>query len=119
LAEVLVANGLLSVKMSRLERLFAFHGNFDVPVTQLSAVDAVDDPWAALRGTRSPGTGIPGVIAYGPRRVAGAAQKDFAMVKGKGPAIRLAFTAEAEFGQVLVSVPSPQGTVDRARQAMG
>ena len=55
------------VGLSWLEKLGAFRGNVRVPLHAVRAAQADAEPWSALRGVRSPGTGIPGVIALGTR----------------------------------------------------
>ena len=71
--------------MGALEKAEAVHGDIRVPLSAVTTVRVVDDPWGELRGMRAPGTGIPGVIAVGTRR--GNFGKDFAAVHGKGPAV--------------------------------
>ena len=62
----------LVVGLSGLERLAAFHfSSVRFPVASITDVVVESDVWKALRGIRAPGTGIPGVIAYGTRRYFG------------------------------------------------
>jgi hypothetical protein len=35
------------------------HGDIRVPLSAVTSVRAVDDPWPELRGIRAPGTGLP------------------------------------------------------------
>jgi hypothetical protein len=85
-----------------------------VPLGSIVSVCADPDPWSALRGIRSPGTGIPGVAAYGVRRLTGAAP-DFAAVHGRGPAVRVELAPDAPFGRLLVTVADPESTVAAVR----
>ena len=66
----------LVVRLSRAEQLLAFRGDVRFPLSAITSVDVEPDPFGALRGIRAPGTGWPGVIAYGVRRYAGG--RDFA-----------------------------------------
>ena len=58
-----------------------FHGDIAVPLSAVREVSVEPDPWSALRGIRAPGTGFPGVIAYGVRRMTGG-RPDFAAILG-------------------------------------
>jgi hypothetical protein len=107
----------LVVSLSGLERLAAFRGDVRVPLDAVQAVLADPDPWCALRGFRAPGTGIPGLIAYGVRRMTGA-RPDFAAVHGQGPAVRVELAPEAQFGRLVVTVDDPQATVTAIRAGL-
>jgi len=96
--------------------LGAFSGPIRVPLASVSAVGVETDPWAALRGIRAPGTGIPGVIAYGTRRYAGG--RDFALVRGRARAVRVDLDPGARYGRLLVTVPDPPATADRIEAAL-
>lgn len=90
----------LVLELSTTEKLEGMHGTIRVPLDAVTAVRAVDDPWAELRGIRAPGTGIPGVIAVGTRR--GSDIKDFAAVHGKGPAVVVDLVG-AEYGRLVAT----------------
>jgi len=68
MAEITLHDATIILAMSRLEHLEGFRGDLDAPLTAVTAVRAVDDPWPELRGMRAPGTGLPGVVAVGTRR---------------------------------------------------
>lgn len=104
----------LVVRLSALEQLAAFRRQVRVPLSALETVAADPDPWSCLRGMRAPGTGIPGVVAYGVRRMTGAAP-DFAAVHGRGPAVRVELAPGAAFGRLLVTVPDAQSAVAAIR----
>jgi hypothetical protein len=107
----------LVVSLSGLEQLAALRHDVRVPLSAIQAVQAEPDPWCALRGFRAPGTGIPGVIAYGVRRMTGA-RPDFAAVHGQGPAVRVELAPHARFGRLVVTVDDPQATVDAIRAGL-
>ncbi len=107
----------LVVGLSWLEKLGAFRGDVRVPLRAVRAVEADPEPWAALRGIRSPGTGIPGVIALGTRRYAGG--RDFAALRGRGPAVRVDLDEQAPFGRLVVSVPDTENAVAAIHAAAG
>jgi hypothetical protein len=84
-AELQIDNADLVLHLRALEKAEGAHGDIRVPLSSVTAVRSVDDPWQELRGIRAPGTGLPNVIAVGTRR--GKFGKDFAAVHGKGPAV--------------------------------
>lgn len=118
MATLKVARDELVIGLSPLEQLAAFRREVRVPLCELRSVTAEPDPWSALRGVRAPGTGIPGVVAYGVRRMTGTAP-DFAAVHGHGPAVRLECGAGARFSRLVVSVPDPEAAVREIRARSG
>jgi hypothetical protein len=104
----------LVVRLSPLEQLAALRHEVRVPLASLEAVAAVQDPWICLRGMRAPGTGIPGVVAYGVRRMTGHAP-DFAAVHGRGPAVRVELAPWAPFARLLITVPDPESAAAAIR----
>ena len=91
----------LVLELTTAEKLEGLHSTIRVPLSAVTAVRAVDDPWAALRGIRAPGTGLPGVIAVGTRR--GSSIKDFAAVHGKGPAVVVELKG-AQYGRLVATM---------------
>ena len=73
MASLEVQSGELIVRLSGVEQAAAMRREVRVPLSSVTGVCAEPDPWGALRGIRAPGTGIPGVAAYGVRRVTGGA----------------------------------------------
>jgi hypothetical protein len=112
-ASVIVDGTDVVVHLSGLEKLAAFRGDVRLPAASVRAVKVEPSPWGALRGIRSPGTGWPGVIAYGVRRYRGG--RDFAAVRGRRPAVRIELEPPSPFSRVVVSVADPGSTVVRVR----
>ena len=110
MAELVLDGDALEVRMSGWERAAAFHGDFSVPLSAVREIAVEPKPWSALRGIRAPGTGWPGVIAYGVRRMTGD-RPDFAAIRGRGPAVRIELDPPAEFTRLLISVADPAETV--------
>jgi hypothetical protein len=109
MATLALSDGDLVVRLSPLEKLGAFR--FDevrAPVSSISDARPVDDPWSELRGIRSPGTGLPGVIALGTRR--GSFGKDFAAVYGKRPGVVIELDG-ADWGRIVLTTDDPAGTL--------
>lgn len=115
MARVTVKGSDLVVGLSIWEKVAALGGDVRVPLSAVRAVDVEPDPWAALRGARAPGTGLPGVIAYGKRRSSGG--RDFAAVLGRRPAVRVDLDDSAPFGRLVISVSDAEATVADLRTA--
>jgi len=115
-AKLQVEGDELVVTMHSAEELGAVHGPVRVPLSAVSAVRVVDDPWAELRGLRAPGTGIPGVIALGTRR--GGFGKDFAAVYHHRPAVVVDLTG-AEFSRLVVTADDAAEVAARIATATG
>jgi hypothetical protein len=78
-------NGELVVRLSRWEKLGAFHDDVRVPLSAVEEVYVSRRPFHELRGIRAPGTGVPGRVALGTWRHRRG--KDFvALYRGK-PAV--------------------------------
>ena len=116
MAELVAQGTELVVRMSGLERFAAMRGDVRVPLSAVRSVSLVPDPWKALRGIRSPGTGWPGVIAYGTRRMTGE-RPDFSAVLRNRPTVLVELDPPSEFGQLLISVTDGDGTVAAVRAA--
>lgn len=118
MAELVVEGSELVVRMSGLERFAAMRGDVRVPLSAVRSVALVSDPWGALRGIRSPGTGWPGVIAYGTRRLTGE-RPDFTAVLRRRPTVLVELESPSQFGQLLVSVTDGDATVAAVRTGAG
>jgi hypothetical protein len=99
-AELRVDGDELVLQLRPMEKAEGAHGDIRVPLSSVTAVRSVDDPWPELRGIRAPGTGLPNVIAVGTRR--GGFGKDFAAVHGKGPAVVVELEG-ADYGRLVVT----------------
>jgi hypothetical protein len=113
MASLIVDGTDVVVHLSGLEKLAAFRGDVRLSAAAIRAVAVEPSPWGALRGIRSPGTGWPGVIAYGVRRFRGG--RDFAAVRGRLPAVRIELDPPSAFSRVVVSVADPEAAVARVR----
>ena len=114
MASLEVQSEELVVRLSAVEQAAAMRREIRVPLAAIERVCAEPDPWGALRGIRAPGTGIPGVVAYGVRRVTGGAP-DFAAVHGCGPAVRIDLAPGAPFGRLVVTVDDTERAVAALR----
>ena len=116
MAELEIDGRELVLHLRALEKAEGAHGDIRVPLTAVTAVRAVDDPWPELRGIRAPGTGLPDVIAVGTRR--GGFGKDFAAVHGKGPAVVVELEG-ADYGRLIVSVDDASVRARAIAEAVG
>ena len=114
MASLEVQSEELVVRLSAVEQAAAMRREIRVPLAAIERVCTEPDPWGALRGIRAPGTGIPGVVAYGVRRVTGGAP-DFAAVHGCGPAVRIDLAPGAPFGRLVVTVDDTERAVAALR----
>lgn len=116
---ITIEDGDLVVHLKPLEQLAAFRfGTLRVPLSSVTAALAAPDVWKELRGIRAPGTGLPGVIAYGTRRFGGG--KDFALVRGgHRPGLRIDFADGAPYARLVATVESPESTAAEIRGAAG
>jgi hypothetical protein len=108
----------LVVELSFMEKLAAFRGDVRIPLEAVDTIVVQEHPWAALRGFRAPGTGVPGVLAYGTRLCTGGAP-DFAALHGRGPAVCVELSAGAPFARLLVTVPDPTRAVGLVQRRLG
>jgi len=106
----------LVVGLTRLEKLAALRGDVRVPLSAVRSVVVEPHPWLALRGVRAPGTGLPGVVAYGVRRLTGD-RMDFAALRARQPAIRVELDAPSQFARLLVSLADPASAAASIRAA--
>ena len=116
MASLTVDGDQLVVQLSAWERAAAFHGDVRVPLAAVRSVAVEPRPWDALRGIRAPGTGFPGVIAYGVRRATGG-RPDFAAVLRGRPVVRVELDPPSPFARLLVWVPDADSAVSAVRRA--
>jgi hypothetical protein len=106
----------LVLHLRAIEKAEGAHGDIRVPLSAVTAVRAVDDPWPELRGIRAPGTGLPNVVAVGTRR--GKFGKDFAAVHGKGPAVVVELEG-ADYERLVVTLDDAAAQARRVAEAVG
>ena len=116
MAALAIEGDELVVHLSRWERLAALRGDVRLPLAAVSSATVEGDPWRALRGIRSPGTGWPGRIAYGTWRLTGD-RKDFAAVLKDRPVVRVELDPPSSYSRLLVSVADAEATSARIRAA--
>jgi hypothetical protein len=102
-AKVIESNGVLTLKLSRLEKLGALHGDISVETSKILSKTEVPNPWKRkyLRGFRAPGTALPYLILLGTMRFKGG--KDFCAIYKRTPAVIYEFRDE-KFSRWIVSL---------------
>jgi hypothetical protein len=107
---------VLWLNLSLLERFGAsVRQDLAVPLTAVQSVRVTHHVWGELRGIRSPGTALRGVLALGTRRHP--LGRDFVAVHGKGPALVVEL-AGVRFLRLVVSSPDAAGVADEIRSAV-
>lgn len=103
MAKVIDDGKTLTLTLSPLEKLGAFHGNLSVDKSQVTSIEEAQTPWdlSILRGIRAPGTGIPFVIMLGTLRHRQG--KDFAAVYKKRP-VRIYNLKDAPYKRWIVTI---------------
>ncbi|GAA1923680.1 hypothetical protein GCM10009775_15050 [Microbacterium aoyamense] len=92
----------LEVVLSGSEKALAFRkGNVAIERSTIAKVQLTDDAWTWLRGVRSPGTHIPGVLAMGTWRSTGAT--DFAIIRRHRPAVVIDLDGHPEFQRIVLT----------------
>ena len=117
-ARLLIDQRRVTVRLSALEMLEAFHLNVTVPRTAVIAVREVPDGLAELRGRIAGigwrgvgiGTGLPGVMMVGTIR--DGYGLTFAVCRGSGPAVVLELAGHT-YDRIVMTVADPGEIVRR------
>jgi hypothetical protein len=115
-AGLAIEGGELVVRLSTMEKVWAFHRDLRVPLTAVQAVGVPQRPWTDMRGWRSAGVGIPGVAALGTRRHGYG--KDFVAVHRQEPVVQVDLNG-FPFERLLVSVGDAEATASAIADAAG
>jgi hypothetical protein len=116
MADLEVEGNELVLHLRAIEKAEGAHGDIRLPLSAVTAVRSVGDPWPELRGIRAPGTGLPNVIALGTRR--GKFGKDFAAVHGKGPAVVVELEG-ADYSRLVVTADDAAARASSIAKAAG
>ncbi|MFI6432117.1 hypothetical protein [Rhodococcus oryzae] len=103
----------LRLTLSVLEKLGALHGDVEIPLSSIRAVEVCPDGPSAPRGMRAPGLGVPGGRKLGTWRSRG--RREFVDVRRGQPAVRIELAGQP-FAALMVGVDDPQSV---ARQLGG
>ncbi len=107
MARIDIYEGTLVIRLSLIERRSGFvHGDARIPLDAVRRVRTVDDPWAELRGMRSPGITLRKSLAVGTWRFHGG--KDFVALHGRARGVVIDLNG-LEYARILYSSRDPEG----------
>jgi hypothetical protein len=103
--------GQVSIHLSFFEKIGALHGDFHFPASAVRSVRVVDKPFSEIEGIRSPGTGVPGVVALGTYRAHG--RRDFVVVfRGERGVVIEIDADNTKYRRVILSAKDPDHARD-------
>ena len=112
MAELIIEGDDLVVRLSKVEKLEAVHGEVRVPFASVKTVEVIDDAMDAIHGIRF-GTGIPGSTAIG--TFTSKTAKIFAVVHHNAHrAVRVTLEGD-QFDELIVGCPDPEAVAASLR----
>ena len=104
MAELIVDNWDLVVRLTLSEKIWGLHGDIRVRLPAVASVAADLQPWTSLRGWRMAGISFVGKAVYGTRRHGSG--YDFCILHGNRPAVRVDLeSGSGRFSRFVISVP--------------
>lgn len=107
MASLHVTADSVHLRLTTGEKIGALSGDVHIPRHAITDVEVVDDPLRAMRGIRSPGLDLPGVIKAGTWRGGGRGRQFVAVRRGRR-GVRLSLHGH-RYDEVLVAVDDPEG----------
>lgn len=108
-------DGALDLAFTPLETLGGLRRGARVPLSDVAAVEVVDDPWSVAQGIRV-GTGAPWVILLGTMLRRGA--NDVVAIYGRRPAVVVTLRAGARWQRLMATVPDAPAVAATIRAAL-
>lgn len=108
MATLQVLPPVLSLRLTRGEKIAGLLRDVDVPLSAVRDVEVVDDAVAATSGLRAPGLGIPGVRKIGTWR--GAGRTALVCVRRGQPAVRVRLDGQ-RWNELLVGADDAEAVV--------
>lgn len=102
MAELLVDDQDLVVRLTLGEKIWGFHGDIRVPLSSIVSVAPDPKPWLGLRGWRMAGVSFTGHAVLGTRRHGDG--YDFCILHGDQPAVRVDVSS-GRFSRLVICVP--------------
>jgi hypothetical protein len=116
MAELIVDNWDLVVRLTLGEKIGGFHGNIRVRLTAVVSVAPDPEPWLGLRGWRMAGVAFPGYFVLGTRRHGDG--YDFCILHRNQPAVRVNM-ASGRFSRFVIGVPAGTDPAAEAARIAG
>jgi hypothetical protein len=113
MAALLVEGDELVVRLTKVEKVEAMHGDVRVPLRCITSVEVLDRPIHAVHGRRV-GTGVPGVVLVG--TVTSGDAKVFAALHHNTPGGVRVNLEGAPFTQLVVGCDDPEAVAAAVRQ---
>jgi hypothetical protein len=108
MATLQVLPPVLSLRLTRGEKIVGLLRDVDVPLAAVRDVAVVDDAVAATSGLRAPGLGLPGVRKIGTWR--GAGRRTLVCVRRGQPAVRVRLDGQ-RWDELLVGADDAEAVV--------
>ncbi|MBK5223801.1 MAG: hypothetical protein JJE52_13215 [Acidimicrobiia bacterium] len=105
MATIVVSDDVLSVRLSRGEKVAGLLGDITVPLAAITLVVTVPRGLHAPRGIRAPGLGLPGVRKIGTWRARG--DRQYVSVRRHQPALRISL-ADQRYDTLVIGVADPE-----------
>jgi hypothetical protein len=117
MARITIDGDELVVTPSLRERRLIGSRQVRLPLAAVMSAEVQEDPWRCLRGKREHGLAVPEFAWVGVwEHPLG---RDLVAVRPKkGPCVQVELLPSAEYVRVALTVPNPQGVVDRLRAAL-
>jgi hypothetical protein len=109
----------LAVHLTLGEKVWGFHGDIRVPLSDIVSVAPDHKPWTSLRGWRMAGVSFPGQAVLGTRRHGGG--YDFCILHRDRPAVQVNLRS-GRFSRLIISLPEgndPDAAASRIAAAAG
>jgi hypothetical protein len=124
MAKIELAEGKLTVRLSRAEKLASLHGDFSVNGVAIRGASVAAKKWWMTLGLRVPGTAIPGLIIAGTYLQKG--DRAFvAWTRKQGLPLEITLAAKmaadargTKFTRILVGVDDAQAWADKINDAI-
>lgn len=117
MADVGIDDGALRIELTVPERVLSLHGaTVRVPLADIRSVRVVREILGQVRGVRTPGADIPGVLAIGSWRgtVDGRRFHDFVVVQRPGPGL-VVTTTGGTYDRLVLGSENPEALAAELR----
>jgi hypothetical protein len=117
-ADVSIAGGALHIVLSVPERVLSLHaGDVRIPLASIVSMTPVRDVMTHVRGRRTPGARVPGLLAVGTwvGTERGESYSDFVVVDRPGPGVVITIDGGGPYDRVVLGTPDPRSLIAAAQ----